>query len=129
MQQRKQNGRGILGGEQRAEAEVWVRRGFHSQDLTWLCSVDFITFPDEGVSGLATFRGWGGQSGCVVASSPQWIRDDNHRGMVGSRGVQEGSQQYLNKTIIERGLRVLIKVPKEVKNRELIMPVPCWASF
>lgn len=81
------------------------------------------------MSGLATFRGWGGQSGCVVASSPQWIHDDNHRGMVGSRGVQEESQQCLNKTIIERGLRVLTKVPKEVKNRELILNTSTMLGF
>lgn len=48
MQRREQNRVEILGGERRAEAEVWVGSGFHSQDLIWLCSVDFITFPDEG---------------------------------------------------------------------------------
>lgn len=49
--------------------------------------------------------------------------------MVGSGGVQEGSQQYLDKAIIECGLRVLIKVPKEVKNRELILNASTTLGF
>lgn len=81
------------------------------------------------MSRLATFRGWGRPSGCVVASGSQWIGDDSHRGMVVSSGVQEGFQQYLNKTIIECGLRVLIKVPKGVKNRELILNASAMLGF
>lgn len=49
--------------------------------------------------------------------------------MVGSGGVQEGSQQYLDKAVIESGLRVLIKVPKEVKNRELILNASTTLGF
>lgn len=48
MQQSKQNGMEILGGEQRPGAEVYVGSGLHSQDQTWLSSADFyLQFPYE----------------------------------------------------------------------------------
>lgn len=64
----------------------------------------------------------------------QWLGDD-HKGWWAVAGCRKDlmynvrRQQYLNKIKVEHGLRVFIKVPKEVGNGELILNASTMLGF